>query len=248
LGRALAHNPMAWLGPTAQPAWLAHASSAAWARPRGGHRAWGAHGGAAVGSSPTASTWRGLHLKHRRRATQRPGKVVGTGTHQGNGAEWRRREAIGVTDFNGGEALRWETTATEGSCGTPMTRGWWGANPFGGEGLRGAAHREAAMTAVGWTQGCRRSRGKVSSCFEEGGSRGWGKIDGGSWWLSFKAEWRTKGGNGVGVWYGWCHTEGAKEGGSDTRGSGAPPVEALRCPLDPRTAEGDGVLTRGPAL
>jgi hypothetical protein len=63
-------------------AWPARASSAQ-ACPWGGHHAQGARSGAAGGSSPMASTRRGLHLEHRRRAVRRPGKVVGTGTHRG---------------------------------------------------------------------------------------------------------------------------------------------------------------------
>jgi hypothetical protein len=44
-------------------------------------------------------------------------------THQGDGVAWRWREVVGATEFNGGEALQWETTMTEGSYGTPTT---WG--------------------------------------------------------------------------------------------------------------------------
>jgi hypothetical protein len=43
--------------------------------------------------------------------------------HQGDGAAWRRREEIDVMEFNGGEALWSETAATEGTHGTPTTRG-----------------------------------------------------------------------------------------------------------------------------
>jgi hypothetical protein len=39
-------------------------------------------------------------------------------THRGDGAVWRWREVVGTTKFNGGEALRWETTMIEGSYGT----------------------------------------------------------------------------------------------------------------------------------
>jgi hypothetical protein len=52
-----------------------------------------------------------------------PGKVVGGRTHRGDATVWRWREAVGATEFKGGEALQWGTTATEGSCGTPMMRG-----------------------------------------------------------------------------------------------------------------------------
>jgi hypothetical protein len=60
-----------------------------------------------------------------------PGKVVGGGTHRGDSTVWRRREAVGVTEFNDDEALRWGTTVGEGSGAHP------GGEPRGGreEGL-----------------------------------------------------------------------------------------------------------------
>jgi hypothetical protein len=38
-------------------------------------------------------------------------------------AALRQREAVGTMEFNGGEALRWEMAATEGSCDTLTARG-----------------------------------------------------------------------------------------------------------------------------
>jgi hypothetical protein len=52
------------------------------------------------------------------------GKVVGMGMYRGNGVAWRRREAVGAMEFNGGETLWWETVAIKGSCSTPTMRGW----------------------------------------------------------------------------------------------------------------------------
>jgi hypothetical protein len=60
---------------------------------------------------------------HQRGKASQPSKVVGGGTHRGHAVAWRQREAVSATEFNSGEALRWGTAVTEGSCGTPMTRG-----------------------------------------------------------------------------------------------------------------------------
>jgi hypothetical protein len=93
---------MARPGPVAQPAWPAHANSATRAHPRGGHRAWGALDGAVGGSSPAAWSRRGMHLEHWHRAARRPGKVVRTGMHRGDGSLTRWQNPFQAAMFGGG--------------------------------------------------------------------------------------------------------------------------------------------------
>jgi hypothetical protein len=88
-----------------------------------GHRARDWHGGVAVGVGNDDKLGRNGRGGHQQGKASLSGKVVGSGTHRGDTAAWRRREAVGTMEFNGSEVLRWGTAATEGSCGTPTTPG-----------------------------------------------------------------------------------------------------------------------------
>jgi hypothetical protein len=119
-------RPMMWrsqLGPIAKAARWPKPVGARCACPVRGHRARDWHGGAAVGVGNDDKLGRNGRGGHQQGKASLLGKVVGSGTHRGDTATWRRREAVVTMEFNGGEVLRWGTAATEGSCGTPTTPG-----------------------------------------------------------------------------------------------------------------------------
>jgi hypothetical protein len=117
---------MAWrgrLGPTAKASRWPKPVDARHACPVRGLRSQDWRGGATASVGNGDKVGRNGGGGHQQGKASQSGKVVGGGTHRGDAVAWRQREAVGATEFNNGEALRWGTAVTEGPCGTPMTRG-----------------------------------------------------------------------------------------------------------------------------